>query len=199
MRAKISGIYIIRSKARPERCYIGSSTNINQRWKSHKYELRVGMHVNPKLQYHYNKYGESDLIFSFIIGCDSNNLLSMEQFYIDAMGPWFNISQIAGGPVSDNTRLGLSESKKGIPVRPPGASLTETHKRHISESMMGDKNPMFGKPSPKKGKKGNPNPFKGKKGRYSEETLAKMRISNQRAWDRRRQAKKEMEEQLCQG
>jgi hypothetical protein len=29
--------------------------------------------------------------------------------------------------------------------------------------------------------------------------LAKMRISNQRAWDRRRQAKKEMEEQLCQG
>lgn len=61
--------------------------------------------------------------------------------------------------------------------------------------MSGKNNHQYGKPSPKKGKKGNPNPNKGKKGIYSEETLAKMRISNQRAGDRRKQKQKE---RLCQ-
>jgi hypothetical protein len=51
---------------------------------------------------------------------------------------------------------------------------------------MGENNSMYGRPSPRKGKKGFPSPFKGKKGRYSAETLEKMRISNQRAWDRRK-------------
>ena len=61
-----SGIYKIESKIKPERIYIGSSVNIIARWKNHLYELRKNKHRNNKLQNHYNKYGESDLLFSIM-------------------------------------------------------------------------------------------------------------------------------------
>lgn len=196
---KAPGIYRIQSKKKPQRIYIGSAANLRSRRMSHLYELRKGIHINKKLQNHYNKYGESDLVFSVITCCDANDRLALEQFYLDAIQPWFNICRVAGNtagrPVSDETRQKQSALKKGIPVRPKGSKLTEEHKKHISESMSGEKNHQYGKPSPRKGRKGYPNPNKGKRGIYSEETLAKMRISNQRAWDRRKQ--KEKEEQPC--
>jgi len=123
------------------------------------------------------------LKFSVIVGCDVEDLLRLEQFYLDAYNPFFNTCKTAGNKlgveVTMETRRKLSELKKGIPVRPKGSRLTEEHKRKIAESMRGERNPMYGKPSPKKGKKGI----------YSEETLAKMRIANKRAWKIRKQNK----------
>lgn len=194
---KISGIYKIQSKCKPERIYIGSSMDVKERQKTHLYRLKKNNHINPKLQYHYNKYGEDDLIFEVIIGCDKDNLIAMEQFYIDALDPWFNVCPVAGNTagrfVSDETRAKLSKVHKGKPTWVKGKRLTEQHKRRISESMKGKNNPMYGKPSPKKGKKSEyPNKFKGKKGRYSEETLIKMRASNKLAWEKRKQKKEEL-------
>ena len=195
----VSGIYKIQSKIKPERIYIGSAVNVPQRWRIHKTELRHDKHINKKLQNHANKYGVDDLVFNLITSCDKNDLLALEQFYLDALNPWFNICPIAGNtsgrPVSDITRKKISELHKGRSPWSKGKKLTEAHKQHIREAMSGEKNHQYGKPSPRKGKRGYPSPFKGKKGRYSEETLEKMRISNQRAWDKRKQKKEE--ESLC--
>ncbi len=114
---KISGIYKIQSIIKPERCYIGSAVNISKRWNYHLSDLRKNKHANNKLQNHFNKYGESDLQFSILIGCDKNNLLPNEQFFIDSYKPWFNINKTAGSNlgmhVSDKTKQKLREINTG--------------------------------------------------------------------------------------
>ena len=86
----ITGIYKIQSGKKHKRFYIGASANIFRRWKEHLYKLRRQKHYNPKLQEHFNKYGESDLHFSIIVCCDKKALKGFEQFYIDAYEPYFN-------------------------------------------------------------------------------------------------------------
>lgn len=189
----ISGIYQIQSKIKPERIYIGSAVNIRKRWGAHKWHLQKNIHHCSKLQRHCNKYGITDLQFSIIVGCEADNLLTTEQFYLDAYKPFFNTCLIAGNKLgtkaSDETRKKLSYLKKGKLVRPAGSKLTEEHKRKISEAQMGEKNSMYGTISPNRGKKMPPSKWAGKRGRYSEETLAKMRVSNKRAWEVRKQNK----------
>jgi len=186
---KISGIYKIQSVIKSERIYIGSAVNIQKRWNAHLWHLRNNKHHTSKLQRHFNKYGESDLMFSILTICLIKELINTEQFYLDSHKTYFNTCKVAGSTLgikaSSETIAKLRITAKGNKGR-KGISLTKEHKRKISTSMMGEKNPMYGKPSPMKGKKGHPSPTKGMKGIYSEETLAKMRISSQKAWVNRR-------------
>ena len=75
---KISGIYKIESKIKPERIYIGSAVNISRRWNWHYGALRNGRHHSLKLQRHYDKYGESDLQFIILLGCEKEDLIKIE-------------------------------------------------------------------------------------------------------------------------
>lgn len=126
----VHGIYKIQSKIKPGRIYIGSSINIHNRWIDHLKELRSKKHHNGRIQNHYNKYGELDLQFSIIVGCDKENLISYEQFYIDSLNPFFNICKTAGSPLgckqSDETKRKLSEINIG-------RKHTEETKRIIGE------------------------------------------------------------------
>jgi group I intron endonuclease len=176
---RISGIYKIQSRIKPERVYIGSAGNIYQRFAEHRSDLLTQSHGNPKLQRHYNKYGLADLRFSVITGCSRDTLIAYEQFYIDVLDPYFNICKTAG------SNIGREPWNKG-------KTLSEEHKRNIGKSMSGENNSMFGVPSPIKGKTLPTSKWKGKKGRYSEATLEKMRRSNKLAWEKRKQ--KETEE-----
>jgi len=92
----LSGVYGIQSKIKPSKIYIGSAVNIHRRWNSHLSELSRNKHVNPKLQHHYNRYGVEDLVFSLILYCDKDSLLSTEQQFINIYNPWFNINKTAG-------------------------------------------------------------------------------------------------------
>jgi group I intron endonuclease len=145
---RISGIYKIQSLIKPERCYIGSAVNIYIRWKSHLCYLRSGKHHCKKLQNHYNKNGKNDLVFSVIIGCDKNDLLSTEQFFLDSESPYFNTCKIAGNTLgikaTEETRKKLSIASRGNKGR-RGVSLTEEHKQKIRESQMGDNNSFYNK------------------------------------------------------
>ena len=47
------------------------------------------------MQEHYNRYGEADLQFTFLVGCSRKNLMKTEQFFIDAFDPYFNLNKIA--------------------------------------------------------------------------------------------------------
>lgn len=114
---KITGIYKIESKIKPERIYIGSSISIGKRWNLHLSRLRRNIHYNKKLQRHFNKYGESDLIFSVLLGCHKISLLQIEQFFIDSYKPYFNNCSFAysrlGQKASEETKRKMSESNKG--------------------------------------------------------------------------------------
>ncbi len=114
---EISGIYQIQSKVKPERIYIGSAVNIKRRWNNHKNELRKNIHGNKKLQNHFNKYGESDLIFSVLLGCEKERLITNEQFFFDTYPIYFNECLKAHSPfgrkVSKETRDKISKANKG--------------------------------------------------------------------------------------
>ena len=71
--SKVSGIYKIQSIIKPERIYIGSAVNICDRWRCHLKDLKNGNHGNGKLQNHFNKYGEIDLQFSILLGCEKQD------------------------------------------------------------------------------------------------------------------------------
>ena len=181
----ISGIYKIQSRVKPDRAYIGSAMNIPDRWRLHLWELDLNRHHSSKLQNHYNKYGKDDFEFSIIEPCLPAFLTATEQKYLDELNPFFNIAKIAG------STLGIKhtdEFKEKIRQFNTGRKRTDEHKGKIATAQMGESNSMYGVEPWNKGKKGlQKSPYKGKKGRYSEETLEKMRISNKRAWEKRKQ------------
>jgi group I intron endonuclease len=107
---KTSGIYIIGSKTHPDRCYVGSTKNLQQRLIKHRNQLKYGKHHSPILQDHYNKYGLNDLTFSVLMYCDKeclipiNKVVLIEQIYIllyahekhNMSKPYFNSQPTAG-------------------------------------------------------------------------------------------------------
>jgi group I intron endonuclease len=144
-----SGIYKIQSIIKPDRFYIGSAVNLHHRWICHLSDLRKGKHHSGKLQNHFNKYGEADLVFIIIEPCLPEFLIIREQFYINELKPWFNVCPTAG------SMLGLKR---------PSVAL----------KLIGNK---YGRGN--KGKKTGMTPWnKGKTGVYSEETLQVMRKVN---------------------
>lgn len=140
---KISGIYKIQSKIKPERIYIGSAKDTKQRQRHHLCYLRTNKHRNTKLQNHYNKYKESDLIFSVILGCNIEDLIIHEQYFIDAINPWFNICKVAGSSLGRKHSIEsirkMSEIKKGkVGVR-NGWKLSEEDRKKLSDARKGIK------------------------------------------------------------
>lgn len=147
---KISGIYKIQSISHPERCYIGSAVDYKSRWRIHIHDLKNNKHHSGKLQNHFNKYGESDLIFIMVEPCVPELLINREQYFIDTLNPFFNICKIAGSCLGvkrsqeycenmSRARTGIPSSKKGKP-----ANYSEDALKRMSRK---------GKLSPMKGKK----------------------------------------------
>ena len=89
--AMSSGIYKIQSLSKPHLFYIGSSINIEKRWRQHIHRLKVHKHENQRLQNHVNKYGLDDLIFTIMFSCDLTSLIIEEQAYLNMSKPAFNI------------------------------------------------------------------------------------------------------------
>jgi group I intron endonuclease len=131
---EISGIYRIQSIIKPERIYIGSAVDIKGRWRGHFYDLRKNKHGSTKLQNHCNKYGECDLQFSILLGCNKEDLIKHEQFFIDSLNPYFNSCKKAGSNLglrwSEETKKKQSDAKRGKVV-------SEETKRKMSESARG--------------------------------------------------------------
>jgi group I intron endonuclease len=130
----VSGVYKIQSRIKPERVYIGSAVNIPKRWTDHLYMLAAGKHHSTKLQRHFNKYGKNDLVFSILVGCNNEDLIVVEQFYIDAYNPWFNILPRAGSMLGHKFS---DESKRRVKQANQGRVHSEETKRKISEAHKG--------------------------------------------------------------
>jgi len=155
----MSGIYKIESIIKPERVYIGSTINIFKRYNQHLYRLKRKIHINRKLQNHYNKYGMEDLKFYIILyGCDENELIIIEQLFLDSYKPWFNICKIAGSTLgikaSEESKQKMRKAQKGKVPWSKGKHLSESHKQKISIKQLGKNNSMYGIEPWNKGKKG---------------------------------------------
>ena len=167
---KISGIYKIQSIVKPERFYIGSGVNIRHRWACHLHDLRKNKHHSPKLQNHYHKYGEEDLVLIIIEPCFPQFLTMREQAYIDSLKPWFNICPVAGsilGLKRPSVALKMIGNKNGVGKRGKSHEPWNKGKKGVYSKAtleaMSENNAQRGKPSVMKGKK------------HTEATLLKMR------------------------
>lgn len=164
---RISGIYFIKNKI-TGRVYVGSSADIQNRYRKHIFLLRHDKHDNQYLQNSWNKHGEKN--FELVIveeGVLKINLLEREGFYIQNTEKIFNIHLYP----SSAPYTGRSEADK------------EIHREMMKERMKGEKNPFYGKKLSEKSltemkrklsiiMTGENNPFFGK--HHSEETKAKL-------------------------
>jgi group I intron endonuclease len=118
---KMTCIYIISSKIKPGRIYIGSALNFKARKAVHLSELKGKYHHCKKLQRHVNKYGIEDLSFEIVEKVNDKPLLLVaEQSFINMFNPYFNSNPTAG------SNLG----KKFGP-------MTEAHKEKIRKGNLG--------------------------------------------------------------
>jgi len=102
--------------------YIGSSINIELRWREHKRDLLRNKHHSTKLQRSYNIHGINNFTFEILVECkkDKNTIINLEQYYIDKFNSY----------------------KKGYNSRPLadnnlGSKRTETFKKNRSKKMKG--------------------------------------------------------------
>ena len=132
------GIYKIQSNINPTKFYIGSAINISKRRNEHLCRLRKNQHPNNKLQNHFNKYGEEDLVFIIVESCLPEYLIIREQYYIDILKPKFNLRKIAnsnlGSKRSEETKLKMRISGIG---KNKGRKHTEETKNKIRNSTKG--------------------------------------------------------------
>lgn len=162
----ISGVYTIRNLQNDKR-YVGSSADVEDRWRSHITRLNNGKHPNKKLQASWLKYGgEKSFEFRLIEAVLPDRLLltAREQHWIDTYSACtlgYNIRPKA------ESCLGLKRGPQ-----------SEEHRRKNSEAKMGDKNPNYGKPFSEERKRKISLAQKGvSRGPHSEETKHTMSTS----------------------
>ncbi len=190
------GIYKIENLVNGK-IYIGSSSDLKNRWRQHLQSLVKGNHYNAYLQRSWNKYGMENFKFAIIEICELKSLIEREQNYIDlfdACRNGYNISPTAGSTLGT---ILSEEARKNISLRQTGKKRgphSEEHKRKISQSETGKKKRphteeekehlsllLKGRSCPANCK---PSPFKGLPGRkHTEED--KLKISRNQSIQRK--------------
>ena len=129
---RTSGIYVIEN-ATTHDVYVGSSNDVDKRWKTHFRELSKGTHHSIFLQRAYNKYGR-DAFTSFVIEHvvpERTALIEREQYWIEVIHPTYNMNPLAtnnaGIPATPETRAHL--------LKYASMPHTEESKRNQSEGM----------------------------------------------------------------
>ena len=96
-----SGIYKITNTVNGK-IYVGSAANILNRWAQHKGLLVRGKHHSIKLQRSWDKHGQDCFEFSVLLYAPIEDLIHIEQTWMDREKPFYNIAPMAG------TRRGLA-------------------------------------------------------------------------------------------
>ena len=84
-RGMLCGIYAIQHEG-SGKAYVGSSQDIPKRIAEHLQRLRNNQHHSAVLQNHWNKYGADAFGVLFLEHCIPEELLNVEQIFIDCMG-----------------------------------------------------------------------------------------------------------------
>jgi len=121
--------------------YVGSSSDIENRRKTHLSKLRTGIHDNPHLQAAWRKYGSKVFEFEILTLCLEENLLWQEQLAIDifdAVKTGYNIALVAGRPMAN--RRHTTETKRIMSNSQLGHKVSEESRQAQSKAM---KNRVF--------------------------------------------------------
>jgi len=125
-----SGIYKITNTANGK-VYIGSSKDMQNRFKTHKRALNTNKHHSTKLQRAWNKHGSESFTFDVILLCSIENLIMYEQILIDhnkAVKDGYNIC------IKSGSREGTPHSKDV--VNKMTASQRSYRKKHLWKGNM---------------------------------------------------------------
>ena len=129
------GIYRI-TCTETTRFYIGSAENLRRRFISHQSAMRRGVHSNRKLQAAWAKYGESAFVFEVLRLCKREELLALEQRFIDglfAVRDGFNLALsvtacMSGLRHSEKAKEAISNAMAGRTLQPETLQrLSESH------------------------------------------------------------------------
>lgn len=133
------GIYKITHEA-SGRYYLGSSCDVEKRWRAHRNALRRGAHHSLFLQRAWDKYGED--AFSFLVVehvAPSADLRLREQEYLDAIRnieDAFNVSQSASG----GDLLSAHPNREAIILR-----MTSTLRERYAAMSADERRRLFGR------------------------------------------------------
>ncbi len=131
---KKSGIYKIINLIN-NKFYIGSSIDLDNRFKNHIAMLNKNTHINIKLQRAWNKYGQNNFIFHIIEFCSSNKCLELEQFYLNSIMGFYNIASNASAPMTNRKHNQKTLDKlKGRKCWNKGIKRTEAEKLLMSKN-----------------------------------------------------------------
>ena len=116
-----SGIYIIRNEV-TQKCYVGSSKDIKQRWRQHRTSLNRSVHRSTHMQRAWAKYGGSNFSFEVVLNCAPSMLEWYEQQVIDAVKPKYNNRKLANSNKGQRHTLAarnvISQASKEMWERP---------------------------------------------------------------------------------
>lgn len=115
---QLSSIYRILNKINGN-CYIGSSLNVEKRYKHHLSTLRHNSSRCSILQKAFNKYGEDNFEFQVILCCKPEYRLYYEQQLIRELNSQYNVfTNVSDSPLrqftfTEQSKLKMSIAHKG--------------------------------------------------------------------------------------
>lgn len=118
-----SGIYQIKN-FNSGKFYIGSSNNLQVRWRVHRSRLNRGVHGNRFLQASWGKNKPEGFEFSVLLFCEPFELIRYETALIGLLQSDYNIAIPGVNPMmgkshTEESKLKMSEAKVGKSTRPP--------------------------------------------------------------------------------
>jgi group I intron endonuclease len=171
-------IYLITCTANNTR-YVGSSSDLETRWKTHKWLLSNNKHHSKIFQNTWNKYGESQFVLEVLEDLKNANkeeLLNKEQYYIDLLKPQLNIcikaDSCLGVKRSEEFCLNKSQMQIGEKNHFYGKKHSEETKNKMREKSLGRK---LDKETKDKIAKSRKNKYKGVNNPYSKFTEDQIR------------------------
>lgn len=138
-----------------DRAYVGSTIQLDRRWRTHLLQLRKGTHHCAHLQRAWAKHGAGAFRWEILEAADVEGLTEVETRWIGARrerAGVFNTAPVGGstrglklGPQSEAHRAKIGAAQRGKKISEAqkalvsavhkGKSLSATHKAVISETM----------------------------------------------------------------